>query len=342
MIKESLLKLVERVDLEEEEIVDVANLMMQGELSDAEISAFLVALRMKGETITEITGVAKTLISKAKKIKTNLKNVVDMCGTGGDSHGTFNISTTAAFITAGAGIPVAKHGNRSVSSPVGSADVLEELGVDINITPEAAEECLNKTGIVFMFAPVYHSAMKYVAKTRKEIGIRTVFNLIGPLVNPASVEHQLIGVYSESLLKPIAKVLRNLGSKRAMVVHGADSMDEITVTGKTSVAELREGVVKTHQIDPIDLGIKQSSLEELKGGSNAKENAGITLSILKGEETGPKSDVALLNAAAAILVADGAENLKEALEIAKNSVLSGNALRKLEKLSSFTKTNSNR
>ncbi len=340
MIKESLAKLVERIDLEEEEITNVVNLMMQGELSDAEISAFLVALRMKGETIPEITGVARSLISKAKKIKTNLKNVVDMCGTGGDSNGTFNISTTAAFITAGAGVPVAKHGNRSVSSLVGSADVLEELGVNINITPEAAEQCLNETGIVFMFAPVYHSAMKYVAKTRKEIGIRTIFNVIGPLVNPASVEHQLVGVYSESLLKPIAKVLRNLGSKRAMVVHGADSMDEITITGKTSVAELKEGVVKTHQIDPIELGINPAQLSDLKGGVSAKENAEITLSILKGDEIGPKRDVAVLNAAAAILVAGSAENLKEAMGIASNSILNGNAHKKLEKLSEFTKANS--
>lgn len=342
MIKEALLKLVERIDLEEDEIIGVANLMMQGELGNAEISAFLVALRMKGETIPEITGVAKSLISKAKKIKPNLKNVVDLCGTGGDNRGTFNISTTAAFIVAGAGIPVAKHGNRSVSSPVGSADVLEELGVNINISPEVAEQCLNEEGIVFMFAPLYHSAMKHVASTRKEIGIRTIFNLIGPLVNPASVEHQLVGVYSETLIEPIAKVLRNLGSKRAMVVHGADSMDEITITGKTSVAELKEGVVKTYQIDPIDLGINQASLEDIKGGNSAKENAEITLSILKGEDTGPKKDVAVLNAAGSILVSEGAADLKEAVDIANNSIFSGNSLKKLEQLSAFTQANSSK
>lgn len=342
MINKELLKLVERIDLEEQEITHVTNLMMQGELTDAQISAFLVALRMKGESTSEITGVAKSLISKSKKIKPRLENVIDMCGTGGDSHGTFNISTTTAFIVAGAGISVAKHGNRSVSSPVGSADVLEELGVDINISPEAAEECLNKVGIVFMYAPIYHSAMKYVANARKEIGIRTVFNVIGPLVNPASVKHQLIGVYSEALLKPIAKVLRNLGSKRAMVVHGADAMDEITVTGKTRVAELKEGVVKTFLLDPADYGIKQASIEDLRGGENAKDNAEIALSILKGEEEGPKRDVALINAAAAILVAEGAGDLKEALELATNSIVSGNAYKKLENLSEFTQANSSK
>lgn len=340
MISEALLKLVERIDLEEQEINDITNLMMQGELTDAQISAFLVALRMKGESTAEITGVAKSLISKSKKIKPHADNVIDMCGTGGDSHGTFNISTTTAFIVAGAGIPVAKHGNRSVSSPVGSADVLEELGVDINITPEVAEECLNKVGIVFMYAPIYHSAMKYVANARKEIGIRTVFNVIGPLVNPATVKYQLIGVYSEALLKPIAKVLRNLGSKRAMVVHGADAMDEITVTGKTKIAELKEGVVKTSMIDPSDYGIKQASIEDLRGGKDASENAEIALSILRGEEEGPKKDVALLNSAAAILVAEGAGDLKEALEIANNSIVKGYALKKLEKLSDFTQAHS--
>lgn len=342
MINKALLKLVERIDLEEQEITDITNLMMQGELTDAQISAFLVALRMKGESTSEITGVAKSLISKSKKIKPRSENVIDMCGTGGDSQGTFNISTTTAFIVAGAGIPVAKHGNRSVSSPVGSADVLEELGVDINISPVAAEECLNTIGIVFMYAPIYHSAMKYVANARKEIGIRTVFNVIGPLVNPASVKHQLIGVYSEALLKPIAKVLRNLGSKRAMVVHGADAMDEITVTGKTRVAELKEGVVKTYQLDPSDYGIKQASIEDLRGGENPEDNAKIALSILKGEEKGPKKDVAVINAAAAILVAEGAKDLKEALELANNSIVSGNAHKKLENLSEFTRANSNK
>ncbi|MGH7885602.1 MAG: anthranilate phosphoribosyltransferase, partial [Thermodesulfobacteriota bacterium] len=195
-------------------------------------------------------------------------------------------------------------------------------------------------GIAFMYAPIYHSAMKYVAKTRKEIGIRTVFNLIGPLVNPASAKYQLIGVYSEALLKPIAKVLRNLGSIRAMIVHGADSMDEITVTGKTHVAELKEGVVKKYQIDPLEFGFNISSLEHLQGGKNAKENAEITLSILNGEDEGPKRDIAVFNAAAAILVAKGAENLKDAIEIASNSIVSGHALKKLKKLSEFTKANS--
>ena len=256
MIREAIAKLVERIDLEEDEMSEVIETMMEGEATPSQISAFLVALRMKGESVPEITGAAKVLLDKATRISPGHDVVVDLCGTGGDSQGTFNVSTVAALVVAGAGVPVAKHGNRSVSSYVGSADVLEALGVDISPSPEIAERCLRDVGIVFLFAPLYHPAMKNVSIPRKEIGIRTIFNIIGPIVNPAGVKHQVIGVYSEVLLDPMIKVLRNLGHKSAMIVHGSDSMDEITVTGKTVIAELKDGMVKKFQFDPGDIGIK--------------------------------------------------------------------------------------
>jgi len=337
MIKEAISKVVERIDLEEDEMTAVIEQMMEGEATPSQISACLVALRMKGESVAEITGAAKAMLEKAQKIGSSHDVVVDLCGTGGDSQGTFNISTTASFIVAGAGVAVAKHGNRSVSSPVGSADVLEELGVDINHSKELAAQCLEETGIVFLFAPIYHPAMRHVAGPRKDIGIRTVFNILGPIVNPARVRHQVMGVYSEVLLDPIVKVLRNLGHKSAMVVHGSDSLDELTVTGKTAVSELKDGMVRKYQLDPAEMGIKRRDLSELKGGRSAKENAEITLSILRGEEREAKRDVALLNAAAAIYTAERAPDIKEAYSIAQVSLDSGSALNKLEELALFTK-----
>ena len=336
MINEAISKLVERVDLEENEVSLIFEKMMEGEITESQIAAFLVALRIKGETIQEITGASRVMIDKATKIEHTYDNLVDLCGTGGDSHGTFNISTTSTFVVAGAGVPVAKHGNRSVSSPVGSADVLEALGVNINLGSKEAEKCLKEVGLVFLFAPVYHPAMKNVSTPRKEIGIRTIFNLLGPILNPALVKHQIMGVYTESLIEPIAKVLRNLGSKHAMVVHGSDSMDEITVTGNTSVAELKEGIVKTYQIDPTNLGFKKSKLEDLLGGKTSADNAAITISILKGEESGPKRDITVLNAAAAIYVSDAVTEFSEALEVAAESIDSGKAIKKLEELTEFT------
>lgn len=336
MINDAIRKLVERVDLEENEVSLVFEQMMNGELTDSQIAAFLIALRIKGETIPEITGASRVMLEKATKIHCKDENAVDLCGTGGDSHGTFNVSTTASFVVAGSGVTVAKHGNRSVSSPVGSADVLEELGININIDAKGAEKCINDVGIAFLFAPVYHPAMKNVAGPRKEIGVRTIFNLLGPILNPSLVKRQVMGVYSESLIEPMAKVLRNLGSEHAMVVHGSDSMDEITVTGTSSIAELREGIVKTYQFDPSQLGIKKSNLEELKGGKNSAENAQIVLSVLNGEEQEAKRDITLLNAAAAILVSGKAEDFKKALEIAAESIDNGRAMKKLEELKEFT------
>lgn len=336
MIAEIISKLAGGGDLSEEEVVRVFGLMMDGKLSEVRTAAFLVALRMKGETVSEITGVARALLSRAERIDRGSDAAVDLCGTGGDGTGTFNISTTAAFVAAGAGVPVAKHGNRSVSSPVGSADVLEELGVRIDISPSSAQRCLDEAGIVFLFAPVYHPAMKNVARCRKELGIRTVFNLIGPVVNPAGVKNQLMGVYSASVMLPVATALRNLGSQNAMVVNGSDSMDEITVTGPTAVAELRGGELRSYEMSPGDFGMRVRSAEELGGGADAGENARITLSVLRGEERGAKTDACLLNAAAAIYVSGGARSLGEGLSLARESLSGGAALAKLEALSEIT------
>ena len=332
MIKEAIAKLVERIDLEEDEMSEVIETMMEGEATPSQISAFLAALRMKGESVPEITGAAKVLLDKATRISSGHEVVVDLCGTGGDSQGTFNVSTVAALVVAGAGVHVAKHGNRSVSSYVGSADVLEALGVDISPSPEIAERCLRDVGIVFLFAPLYHPAMKNVSVPRKEIGIRTIFNIIGPIVNPAGVKHQVIGVYSEVLLDPMIKVLRNLGHKGAMIVHGSDSMDEITVTGKTVIAELKDGMVKKYQFDPSEIGIKKRSIAELRGGKTAEENAALLVSILKGEEREAKRDIVLLNAAAAIYVSGTSPDFEDALARAAESIDSGKAYAKLEEL----------
>lgn len=336
MIAEVISKLAGGGDLSEEEVTRVFGLMMDGKLSESQTAAFLVALRMKGETVSEITGVARALLSRAERIDRGSDAAVDLCGTGGDGTGTFNISTTAAFVAAGAGVPVAKHGNRSVSSPVGSADVLEELGVRIDISPASAQRCLDEAGIVFLFAPVYHPAMKNVARCRKELGIRTVFNLIGPVVNPAGVKNQLMGVYSPSVMLPVATALRNLGSRSAMVVNGSDSMDEITVTGPTAVAELRGGEIRSYEMSPGDFGMRVRPAEELGGGADAEENARITLSVLGGEERGAKTDACLLNAAAAIYVSGGARSLEEGLSLARDSLSGGAALAKLEALSEIT------
>lgn len=339
MITEVISKLVEGGDLSEKEVTAVFDLMMEGELPESQMAAFLAALRMKGETVSEITGVAKALLGKAEKIDCDREMAVDLCGTGGDGSGTFNISTTAAFIVSGAGVTVAKHGNRSVSSPVGSADVLEALGVKIGIPPSLAQKCLSEAGIAFLFAPVYHPAMRNVAKCRKELGIRTVFNLIGPVVNPAGVRNQVMGVYSPQLLVPVAEVLKNLGSQKVMVVHGEGCVDEITVTGDTKVAELRDGEVAEYDLHPEDFGIKTRSREELMGGASAAENAEITLCVLRGGENGAKTDASLLNAMAAIYVSGKAGSLAEALVMAKDSLLSGAALGKLEMLVEITNRN---
>ncbi len=334
MIREMISKVVEEIDLTEAEMTAVMDEIMTGGASDAQIGSFLTALRMKGETVEEITGGARVMREKALHVDTGGGTVVDTCGTGGDRSGTFNISTTAAFIAAGAGLKVAKHGNRSVSSRSGSADVLRSLGVNVEAEVERVEECLREIGIGFLFAPLLHGAMKYAIGPRKEIGIRTVFNILGPLTNPAGAHCQVLGVYDQCLTERLAHVLANLGSTRAMVVHGRDGLDEITLTTTSKISELRDGKVETYTFIPEDHGLERCSIDDIRGG-DSEENARITLDILKGEK-GPRRDIALLNAAAAVIVAGEAADFREALEKAAESVDSGAALGKLEKLKEIT------
>jgi anthranilate phosphoribosyltransferase len=280
MIKDAIKLSIEGQNLSEEQMIGAMRDIMEGNATDAQIGAFLTALRMKGETVEEITGAARVMREKAAKIKSP-KNTVDTCGTGGDMSHTFNISTTSAFVVAACGIPVAKHGNRSVSSSCGSADVLEALGIKIDLEPEKVEKCLEDTGFGFMFAPLFHPAMKYAIGPRKELGIRTIFNILGPLTNPAGAERQVLGVFSDKLTEPMANVLGKLGAERAFVVHGEDGLDEITNTDSTRISELKGGNVNTYYLSPDEFGLKKSDKESLSGGS-APDNARITIEILKG------------------------------------------------------------
>lgn len=330
MIQKAISKIVEGSSLAESEMIEVMDQIMTGGASDAQIGSFITALRMKGETVEEITGAARVMREKALHIDAGGGRVVDTCGTGGDSSGTFNISTTAAFIAAGAGAKVAKHGNRSVSSRSGSADVLRSLGVNIEVEVEKVEECLAVAGIGFLFAPLLHGAMKYAIGPRREIAMRTIFNILGPLTNPAGANCQVMGVYDENLTEILATTLGNLGSSHAMVVHGMDGLDEITLTTSSKISELRDGKVKTFQLIPKEFGLAPCVMDDLKGG-DSEDNALITLDILKGEK-GPKRDISLINAAAAIYVAGLSIDLKEGLEKAAESVDSGAALEKLERL----------
>lgn len=322
--------LVEGHHLSEEEMEEVMREIMAGEASPAQIGAFLTALRMKGETVDELTGAARVMRRYATRVKTTLE-VVDTCGTGGDMRGTFNISTAAALIAAGAGVVVAKHGNRAMSGAVGGADVLEALGVRIELGPEQVVACLEDAGIGFLFAPVFHPAMRHAAQPRREIGIRTIFNLLGPLSNPAGAHCQLLGIFNARWLEPLAHTLGRLGSRRVMVVHGEDGLDEISLTGPSQVAELCDGKVRTYTIAPEDFGLQRCKPEELHGG-NVQENAEIIRNILAGKGTPAQMDIALLNAAGAIYVAGRASDMAAALEVARKSVTGGEAARKLDRL----------
>jgi len=335
MIQEAISKLIEKQDLSMEESVVVMDEIMSGKATDAQIAGFLIALRLKGETIDEITACAKVMREKASRIKPkNHNQLIDVVGTGGDKSGTFNISTAAAFVTAGAGIPVAKHGNKGISSKCGSADVLTALGIKIDLEPKKVEQCIDEVGIGYMFAPKFHSAMKYAIGPRKELAARTVFNILGPLTNPAEAPFELMGVFDDKLVEPLAEVLGKLGCKHALVVHG-NGLDEITLEGPTKVAEYKDGHVKTYEIKPTDFGIKSAKLKELKGGS-PQENAKIIQDILGGKEKGPKRDAVLLNAGAAIYTAGKANNIQEGIGIAKDSIDSGKALEKLNNLKDWT------
>ncbi|MCY3681774.1 MAG: anthranilate phosphoribosyltransferase [Gemmatimonadetes bacterium] len=329
-IQEAIAKVIEGADLSRGEMTDVMNQIMSGEATDAQIGAFLIALRVKGECVDEIAGAASVMREKATPIATRHDVIVDTCGTGGDHSGTFNISTTAAFVAAGAGLCVAKHGNRAATSQSGSADVLGALGVNIEASPETVSRCLDDVGIGFLFAISLHGAMKYAIGPRREIGARTIFNALGPLSNPAGATRQVVGVYSAALTETLAGVLGTLGAERAFVVHGSDGLDEMTLTGPTRVSELKNGSVSTYDVSPGDFGLAQAPVDALKGG-DADYNAEITRSILNGEE-GPRRDIVLLNAAAAIVAGDKARDLMEGVQAAAEVIDSGKALEKLEGL----------
>lgn len=333
MIKEAISIIIQNISLSESEMAECMTEIMEGRATDAQIGAFLTALRIKGETIEEITAAARIMREKATKINAP-EGVIDTCGTGGDMSGTFNISTTTAIVVAAAGVPVAKHGNRSVSSQSGSADVLEALGVNIELPPEKVEKCLFETNFGFLFAPLFHPAMKFAIGPRREIGIRTIFNILGPLTNPANAKRQILGVFADRLTEPLASVLGNLGAVDAMVVHGEDGLDEITVCDGTRVSRYKDGKVETFYITPEDFGFKKADCKDLAGGSK-NENAEITLSILNGDK-GPKRDIVLMNSAAAIVVAGLAQDFKTAREIAEESIDSKKALQKLEEIKKAT------
>jgi len=329
-IKEAIGKLINKGDLSESEMVAVMTQIMTGEATPSQIASFLTALRIKGETVQEITGAARVMREKARRVKVRSERVLDTCGTGGDQMATFNISTACAFVVAGAGVTVAKHGNRSVSSRSGSADVLAALGVKIDAPKEKVEECLEKIAVGFLFAPLLHEAMKHAVGPRREIGIRTIFNILGPLTNPAFATHQLIGIYDGELTGAIAEVLKNLGSQRAMVVHGLEGLDEISLCGPTKVSELRDGQVKHYTVSPEGVGLKQCRLEELRGGS-PEECAAILRAVLRGEK-GPRRDAVLLNSGAALYVSGAADSIVEGMRLAAESIDAGKAQEKLDRL----------
>ena len=330
MIQDVIQKLIDKEDLDRQTATAVMNQIMSGEATDAQIGAFLIALRCKGESVDEVAGFAAVMREKATRISGGSEPLVDTCGTGGDGSGSFNISTTVAFVAAGAGLSVAKHGNRAMSSQCGSADVLQALGVNVEIGPEQVGACMDEAGIGFLFAPMLHSAMKHAIGPRKEIGTRTVFNVLGPLTNPAGARRQLLGVFEKSLTEKLAGVLRALGSERAFVVHGNDGLDEITITGPTTVTELANGDLSTFEISPLDVGFETAPAAELRGG-DAAENAKILTGVLEGN-AGPRKDVVVVNAAAAIAAGGLAATIADGISLAEESISSGKALGALEKL----------
>lgn len=349
MITDALNRIAnQRESLPREEARSVMAEILSGKCTDAQIAAFLVALHMKGETVEEIVGFAEAIRAAATPLpfpshssvdvsSTGRDALVDTCGTGGDASGTFNISTATALVVAGTGVRVAKHGNRSVTSKCGSADVMEALGVKIDLPANRLAACLAEVGIAFLFAPAMHSAMKHVQAARRELRLRTVFNLLGPLTNPAQASAQVVGVYSVDLVEKLAEALSMLGLRRAMVVHGLDGLDEITITGPTRIAEVSNGSVRTYEVTPEEFGLKRSSLEDISGG-DAVANAAIIREVLSGRHS-PKRDVVLLNAAAALVVAGKADHLAQAVPLAAKSIDSGAAASKLAALVTFTNLN---
>jgi len=347
MIKEAIARVVEHQDLTEAEMVEVMGEIMGGEATPAQVAAFITALRMKGETVAEITGAARVMRDRATPIRVgsvldldrddiNLdrETILDTCGTGGSGTRSFNISTTVAFVVAACGVKVAKHGNRSVSSTCGSADVLEALGVNLSVTPEKVETCIREAGVGFLFAPALHGAMKHAIGPRREIGIRTIFNVLGPLTNPARADRQVLGVYRAELVETLARVLVSLGCRRGFVVHGEDGMDELTLTAPTHVAEIRDGLVALETVTPEQFGFGRCALSELQGG-DAAENAAIVRAVLAGD-SGPKRDVVLLNAAFALVAAGVVDTVTAGIDRACAAIDSGAARGKLEQLVTLT------
>ncbi|MFZ5945635.1 MAG: anthranilate phosphoribosyltransferase [Bacillota bacterium] len=330
MIREAISKVITGENLTQEEANGVMNEIMEGKTTDAQIGSFLTALKMKGETPEEITGCAQVMREKALPLKSRHSVLVDTCGTGGDGTGTFNISTTVAFVAAGAGLAVAKHGNGSVSSQSGSADVLEALGVKIDLAPNEVEQVLDQIGIGFLYAPKFHKAMKYAVGPRKEIGIRSIFNVLGPLTNPAQARYQVVGVYDAKLTEVVAQGLERLGVEAAFVVHGAGGLDELSTLGPSKITQLNKGSLKTFEISPEDFGLPKSRFNSLKGG-NAHVNAEITRRVLSGEK-GAHRDIVVLNAAAVFSITGLTGSLTEGVKLAQDTIDSGKALVKLEEL----------
>jgi len=337
MIQETVKKITQKQDLDETEMAEVMTEIMSGNATDAQIGALMAALATKGETFSELAGAARAMRRKATRVQASADTVVDTCGTGGDRAHTFNISTTAAFVVAGCGVTVAKHGNRSVSSQCGSADLLEALGMRLDVVPEVVEEAVQEIGIGFLFAPLFHGAMRYAAKARKEVGIRSIFNMLGPLTNPAGANCQLLGVYAPELTEMFAEALRLLGSRRAFVVHGHDGLDEITICAPTRVSELNDGLIKTYDLTPDQLLGRSAQPEALEGGDPA-QNAQITKQIFAGEK-GPKRDVVVVNAAAALIAAGVAGGFADGIKQAENAIDSGSAAAKLDALIQYTNDN---
>jgi anthranilate phosphoribosyltransferase len=350
MLKEAIYKVVTRQDLTEAEMVAVMDAIMEGQATEAQIGAFITALRMKGETVAEITAAAKVMRAKATKIpiannlvyldrdeiNVDWETVVDTCGTGGDATSTFNVSTTTAFVVAGAGLKVAKHGNRAVSSRCGSADVIEALGINLALRPAQVARCINEVGIGFLFAPQLHGAMRFAIGPRREIGIRTIFNILGPLTNPAGANVQVLGVYDPGLTEPLARVLLNLGARSAFVVFGEGSFDEISIVGPTRISQLKDAGVATYAIAPEDFGLKRATLESIRGG-DVFENAKIVRRVLEGEG-GPREDMVALNAAAAFIAAGLSPDFPGGIALARETIRSGKALGKLEALIAKSKS----
>jgi anthranilate phosphoribosyltransferase len=334
MFKENLNKIVKRENLNEEQMSQMITDIFSGNITDAQIGAMMAALATKGETFEELAGAARAMRRKALRIQTSTSTVVDTCGTGGDGAHTFNISTTTSFVVSACGVTVAKHGNRSVSSQCGSADLLEALGVKLDTAPEIVEEAVQEIGIGFLFAPLYHGAMRFAAKARKEVGLRSIFNMLGPLTNPAGANCQLLGVYAPELTEMFAHALQLLGAKRAFVVHGHDGLDEISVCAPTRISELKDGLIRTYDISPEQFFSEKAKPADLLGG-NPEENAQITRNILNGEK-GPKRNVILINTAAALVAAGQAEDFKQGILMAETAIDDGSATKKMEALIKYS------